>query len=667
MRHARSIVACGWIALLLSAVPAHALRVGVWNITQYPGLSLAARQPHFRTVIPALNVDLLLVQELNSIAGRDSFLTNVLNVVEPGEWAASAPISLGAGEFGTIFYKTAKVSLPTTGSVSTGGPRAVYFAVVQPTGYVSSEAWFRAYSVHFKAGGPGTADSTIRRNECTSFRTTLNNTFTGVVGVNFLIGGDTNFYGGNEGGYQRLVESQLDNDGRAKDPLVPLYITGTQTWHDNSGYGLRMTQCPCNSTCPAGFAGGGMDDRFDLFLTSLSMQDGEGLDYAEQSLAGVASGAYPWTFANDGQHFNTDINGGGFNNAVGLTVATALNQASDHLPIVMVIQLPAKFSAPTALDLGTVIVGGGGTLSISNPAVPPADELTLTFTPPAGFTAPVGSQSVDAGLSGNFTIATDPGPFGPRSGDLTIVADDPDQPNPIVSLSVDVLDHAAASLDSTSSLLASLVDFGQHETGQFAAQDVRVHNRDFDVLQARLVVSGAVITGGDGRFSIVGGFAPALLAETGRTYAVSFNDVGATQDSTYEATLTFSSADEVLPGATPQPDLVVTLRARPASGTTAVGPEHPAGLMFYPPSPNPLRGETYLGFDLPNRAPVDLAIFDLSGRRVARLASGTLEADRYRLRWNARDDHGADVPAGLYFARFETPGLARTARLIVLP
>jgi hypothetical protein len=51
----------GWsgcaAAILALATPAHALRVATWNITNYPSVSLAARQPLFRTVIPALNPD----------------------------------------------------------------------------------------------------------------------------------------------------------------------------------------------------------------------------------------------------------------------------------------------------------------------------------------------------------------------------------------------------------------------------------------------------------------------------------------------------------------------------------------------------------------------------------------------------------------------------------
>jgi hypothetical protein len=262
----------------------------------------------------------------------------------------------------------------------------------------------------------------------------------------------------------------------------------------------------------------------------------------------------------------------------------------------------------------------------------------------------------------------DTGTIGVKSGTLAVTTDDPDSLLKNVLLSGTVLAHAEASLDSVASVTTQVLDFGSHMAGQFTNQDVRVHNRDYDALQARLSVSSGVITGGAGRFTIVGGFSPALLAGTGRTYTVQFNDAGATQDSLYEATLTFSSSDEPLPGAAPAADLVVTLRAQPLSGATDAGdPIRPSALAFHPPYPNPLGTETWLGFDLPARAPVELAIYDLSGRRVASLISETLEANRYRRRWDANDERGGRVPAGLYFARFTTPGLSRTARLVVLP
>ena len=103
-------------ALAICPPPAHALRVVTWNMFAYPDYNLAARQPYFRTVMANIAADVLIVQELNSGAGRDSFLTNVLNVVEPGQWASSAFFtlqSIPSVEGGAVFYKPAKDGSPT--------------------------------------------------------------------------------------------------------------------------------------------------------------------------------------------------------------------------------------------------------------------------------------------------------------------------------------------------------------------------------------------------------------------------------------------------------------------------------------------------------------------------------------------------------------------------
>ena len=92
-----------------------------------------------------------------------------------------------------------------------------------------------------------------------------------------------------------------------------------------------------------------------------------------------------------------------------------------------------------------------------------------------------------------------------------------------------------------------------------------------------------------------------------------------------------------------------------------------ASLAFLAPRPNPLSGATELGFDLPSAAPVELGIYDLGGRRVQVLASGSADAGRHRMRWDGTDQSGARVAAGIYFARFHTTGFDRTVRLVVLP
>jgi hypothetical protein len=270
-RRAAAVAALLCAALGIAPRPAHALRVVTWNLFAYPDYNLAARQRYFRTVMANLAADVLVVQELNSDAGRDSFLTNVLNVVEPGQWASSAFFTLQAFpsvEGGAIFYKPAQAGISFTSQFTTSGPRDVLLTRVTPVGYTNINGTFRVYSIHLKAGGPATADSTTRL-ECTDIRSTLN---LAPANTNFLIGGDTNFYSAFEGGYIRLTESQADNDGRGKDPL-----TMPGDWHVIPGYAPYYSQCPCATGCGS-FSGGGLDDRFDLFLSSIGMQNGEGVD-----------------------------------------------------------------------------------------------------------------------------------------------------------------------------------------------------------------------------------------------------------------------------------------------------------------------------------------------------------------------------------------------------
>lgn len=255
---------------------------------------------------------------------------------------------------------------------------------------------------------------------------------------------------------------------------------------------------------------------------------------------------------------------------------------------------------------------------------------------------------------------------GIKSGALSVSSDDVDTTAKQVQLSGRVLEHAAASLDSVSLVTDGLVDFGEHVSGEFAIQSARVHNLGYHALRARLSTDSAVIQGGAGRFSIPGGFTPALLAGIGQTLPLAFDDSGATLDSTYEATLMISSSDEPLPGAAVQGALSVTLRARVSGGALSVGSPVTA-FALHPPSPNPLRRVTTLAFDLPRRSRIALSVHDLSGRLVTMLARGAWSPGRHSLTWSASDDAGRAVAAGLYFVRLEAGGHSRVARVAVLP
>jgi hypothetical protein len=196
----------------------------------------------------------------------------------------------------------------------------------------------------------------------------------------------------------------------------------------------------------------------------------------------------------------------------------------------------------------------------------------------------------------------------------------------------------------------------------------RVHNFGYGALQAKLEVTGATITGGAGRFSIVGGFSAATVSETGKTFEIAFDDAGATADSVYEALLTFTSQDEPLPGATTLGALVLTLRAELASGTVAVEDRGlPRANVLYAPFPNPMQGmSSTIGFDLAQHAEIRLEVFDLNGRRVSALAEGAFAPGRYAFQWNGRDARGGTLGSGLYFVRLSGAGLETRMRRIAI-
>jgi len=93
----------------------------------------------------------------------------------------------------------------------------------------------------------------------------------------------------------------------------------------------------------------------------------------------------------------------------------------------------------------------------------------------------------------------------------------------------------------------------------------------------------------------------------------------------------------------------------------------PAQSRLHPPYPNPFNPHTVLRFDLRIPGQVDLAIYDLRGRRVKTLIAGVeMESGRYQRNWNGRDDRGRAVASGIYLVRLSAPGIEQSQRLTLL-
>jgi flagellar hook assembly protein FlgD len=82
-------------------------------------------------------------------------------------------------------------------------------------------------------------------------------------------------------------------------------------------------------------------------------------------------------------------------------------------------------------------------------------------------------------------------------------------------------------------------------------------------------------------------------------------------------------------------------------------------------APNPFATVTTIRYALATAGTMELAIYDIAGRRVARLAGGAVAAGEYSARWDGRDGAGQRVPAGIYLCRLRTPASSETRRIVV--
>lgn len=331
-----------------------------FRVMTYNGLKLDGtdtdRQSAFQTVLQASNPDILLMQEIVDAAGADLILT-ALNA--GGNQYARATFINGTDTDNMLFYRTSIGTLTSQNEIPT--------ALREFSEYVMQigDNEIRFYSAHLKASS-GSTNEQKRLDEVTILRNHLNNL---PAGTEFIVVGDFNMYDSNEPAYQKFIANEADNDGRAEDPLAS--SGGVGDWHVNAAFASVHTQSP-RTTQFGGGAHGGLDDRFDFILTSFGINDNSKVD--------MIPGTYT-AFGNDGNHFDTSLLDGP-NSAVSATVAQAIHDASDHLPVYA--------------DFVSLSSGGGGNLP---PVAQANGPYNGTSTSPVAFSS-AGSSDSDGTITG---------------------------------------------------------------------------------------------------------------------------------------------------------------------------------------------------------------------------------------------------------------------------
>ncbi len=79
--------------------------------------------------------------------------------------------------------------------------------------------------------------------------------------------------------------------------------------------------------------------------------------------------------------------------------------------------------------------------------------------------------------------------------------------------------------------------------------------------------------------------------------------------------------------------------------------------------PNPFDRNTTVVLALAQAGPVEVGVFDISGRQVRTLVRGVQPAGERTISWDGHDDHGAQLGAGVYMLRLQAGGHQETRAL----
>ncbi len=82
--------------------------------------------------------------------------------------------------------------------------------------------------------------------------------------------------------------------------------------------------------------------------------------------------------------------------------------------------------------------------------------------------------------------------------------------------------------------------------------------------------------------------------------------------------------------------------------------------------PNPFNPTTQISFRVGTTGHVELAVYDVLGRQVARLVNRQLNAGHHHVQWDGRSEGGLSVSSGIYFYRLQSGDVNLTRKMMLL-
>jgi hypothetical protein len=82
--------------------------------------------------------------------------------------------------------------------------------------------------------------------------------------------------------------------------------------------------------------------------------------------------------------------------------------------------------------------------------------------------------------------------------------------------------------------------------------------------------------------------------------------------------------------------------------------------------PNPFNPGTTISFSLAKATNINLAIFDVTGRKVRTLVRKAYDAGTHRVAWDGRNDNGVSLASGVYFCRIGSASSFKTIKMLMV-
>ena len=292
------------------------IRMMHYNMLMFPDANML-KGHNMKPISRFVKPDIITCNEMIGTQAIDTMLAQGLDT----SIYSSAPyiwdVSIGNG----LFYNKHKIGYLKYNYISTSPRRtSIYYLYYKDQDFSAfpDTVFLTLYVVHLKSS-QGSANEIQRATQTAAIRTYLLNR---PAVFNTFLNGDFNTYSSSEVCYQNLLAEGV---GQFFDP-----INRPGSWSNNSTFKDIHTQSPRTTSFDDGVTGG-LDDRFDFILSTEDVINGtHGLRILPETYK---------AFGNDGNHFNLSIISSPINTSAPDSVIQALHQLSDHLPVVVDVEV----------------------------------------------------------------------------------------------------------------------------------------------------------------------------------------------------------------------------------------------------------------------------------------------------------------------------------------